>query len=226
MQSLMLRRLGTLAVAFLYERDETMKHFKLLVLAAALVCSGAAVAGPQWTFANIGIATGDGDEVDDTEFFGLEGCLSIAEIWHVRGEWATGEAENNGGRDVDILELGVGVHRSISDSTDVVADLFLGTIDEVDGGGGSTESDYMGYSLGIRSMLTDEFEFNAAINYADVDCPAGCGAVTGSAVNVGGKIGGRYLFDEAISVGASFNWNGVQGDLLTLNVRWAFGDVF
>ncbi len=224
----MLRRLGSLAVAFLHKRDETMKHIKVLALAAAaaLACSGAAVAGPQWTFANIGIATGDGDETDDTKFFGFEGCLAVADIWHVRGEWATGETENNGGRDVDVLELGVGLHRNISDSTDLVIDLFFGSIDEDDGGGGSTESDYLGYSFGVRSMVTDEFEFNAAVNYADVDCPAGCGAASGSAVNVGGEIGGRYLFAEAISVGASLNWNGVHGDLLTLNVRWAFGDVF
>ena len=205
-----------------------MKHFKILTLAAvaALACSDAAIAGPQWTFANIGLATGDGDAADDTEFFSIGGSLAIADTWHVRGEWATGEAESNGGRDVDVLELGAGLHRNISDSTDVVVDLFLGSIDETDGGGGSTDSDYFGYSLGVRSMLTDEFEFNAAIIYADVDCPAGCGGAIGSAVNVGGEIGGRYLFDEAISVGASFNWNGVQGDLLTLNVRWAFGDVF
>ncbi len=205
-----------------------MKHLKVLALAAAaaLACSGAAVAGPQWTFANIGMATGDGDETDDTKFVGFEGCLSVADMWHVQGKWATGETESNGGRDVDILQLGVGLHRNVSDSTDVVVDLFFGTIDEVDGGGGSTESDYMGYSLGVRSMLTDQFEFNAAVNYADVDCPAGCGAATGSAVNVGGEMGGRYLFNEAISVGATFNWDGVQGDLLTLNVRWAFGDVF
>ncbi len=205
-----------------------MKHFKVLALAAvaAMACSGAAVAGPQWTFGNIGMVTGNGDETADTEFNSFEGSVVIADIWHIQGGWATGETERNGGRDVDILQLGVGLHRNVSDSTDVVVDLFFGTIDEVDGGGGSTESDYMGYSLGVRSMLTRDFEFNAAINYADVDCPAGCGAATGSAVNVGGEMGGRYLFNEAISVGATFNWDGVQGDLLTLNVRWAFGDVF
>ncbi len=204
-----------------------MKHFKLLALAAAaaLACSGAAVAGPQWTFADLGLATGDGDATDDTEFFGVKGSLAIADMWHVQGEWATGEAENNGGRDVDVLELGAGLHRHMSDSTDLVINLFFGSIDEEDGGGGSTESDYFGYSFGVRSMLTDELEFNAAIIYADVDCPAGCGGPTGSAVDVGGEIGGRYLFDEAISVGVSLNWNGVQGDLLTLDVRWAFGDV-
>ena len=203
-----------------------MKHFNVLALTAALACSGAAVAGPQWTFAEIGIATGDGDETDDTKFTGVAGSLAIADMWHVRGEWATGETENNGGRDVDFLELGAGLHRNINENTDVVIDVFFGNIDEDNGGGGSTDSDYFGYSFGIRSMLSDEFEFNAAVIYADVDCPAGCGAATGSAVNVGGEIGGRYLFDNAISVGASFNWNGVQGDLLTLDVRWAFGDVF
>ena len=205
-----------------------MKHFKLLALSAiaALVCSGAAFAGPQWTFANVGLATGDGDEVDQTEFLGFEGCFAFADMWHVRGTLATGEAENNGGRDVDILEFGAGFHRSVNDSTDVVIDVFFGTIDELQGNGTTDESDYMGYSFGVRSMLTDQFEFNAAVNYADVDCPAGCGAASGSAVNVGGEIGGRYLFAEAISVGASLNWNGVHGDLLTLNVRWAFGDVF
>ncbi len=204
-----------------------MKHIKLLALSAiaALVCSGAAVAGPQWTFANVGLSSGDGDEVDQTEFLGLEGCFAFADMWHVRGKLAFGETENNGGRDVDILELGVGFHRSVNDSTDVVIDVFFGTIDELQGNGTTDESDYMGYSFGVRSMLTDQFEFNAAVNYADVDCPAGCGAATGSAVNVGGEMGGRYLFNEAISVGATFNWDGVQGDLLTLNVRWAFGDV-
>ena len=204
-----------------------MKHFKVLALAAvaALVCSGAAVAGPQWTFADIGIATGDGDEVDDTEFYGFEGCLAFADMWHVRGELASGETENNGGRDVDVLEFGAGLHRPVNDSTDLVIDVFFGTIDETDGGGGSTESDYFGYSFGVRSMLTDQFEFNAAVNYADVDCPAGCGGV-GSAINVGGAIGGRYLFDKAISVGAGLDFNGVRGDLLTIDIRWAFGDVF
>ena len=205
-----------------------MKHIKVLAFAAvaALACSGAAVAGPEWTFAHLGLATGDGDETDDTQFLRVSGSLAFGDTWHAQGEWATGETENNGGRDVDFLELGAGLHRHISDNTDLVVDVFFGSIDEEDGGGGSTESDYFGYSLGVRTLLTDEFEFNAAIIYADVDCPAGCGGPVGSAVNVGGEIGGRYLFDNAISVGASLNWDGVQGDLLTLDVRWAFGDLW
>ena len=209
-----------------------MKHFKLLALsaAAALACSGAAVAGPQWTFANVGLATGDGDEDFKTEFIGFEGCLAFADMFHVRGEWASGENLESEGLDVDILQFGAGLHRSISDNTDVSIDVFFGTIDETLPGFGPIESDYTGYSFGVRSMLTDQFEFNAAVNYADVDCPAaaacGLGDIGLSAVNVGGEIGGRYLFDKAISVGAGLNFNGVQGDLLTLDVRWAFGDVF
>ncbi len=205
-----------------------MKHFKLLTLTAvaALACSGTAVAGPQWTFANAGLATGDGDDVDQTEFLGFEGCLAFADMWHVRGMLAFGETENNGGRDVDVLELGAGFHRPVNDSTDLVIDVFFGSIDETQGNGTTVESDYVGYSFGVRSMLTDEFEFNAAVNYADVDCPAGCGAAGGSAVNVGGAIGGRYLFDKAISVGAGLDFNGVHCDLLTIDIRWAFDDVF
>ncbi|MFQ6005329.1 MAG: hypothetical protein ACE5OQ_07475 [Woeseia sp.] len=204
-----------------------MKHSKVLIVAAtaALACSGAAVAGPQWTFAEVGLATGDGDEVNDTKFIGVAGSLAFADTWHVRGEWATGETESNGGRDVDNLELAVGLNRNLTERTDLVIDLFFGSIDEENAGGGSVDSDYLGYSFGVRSMFTDQFELNAAMVYADVDCPAGCGGPTGSAVNIGGEIGGRYLFDEAISVGATFNWNGVQGDLLTVNVRWAFGDI-
>ncbi len=204
-----------------------MKHFKSAVIAAAaaLVCSGAAFAGPQWTFANIGMATGDGDATDDTKFIGLEGCLAISDVWHAQGKWSTGETESNGGRDVDVLQLGVGRNHRVNANTDLVVDVFLGSIDEVNGGGGSTESDYWGYSLGVRSMITKEFEFNAAMNYANVDCPAGCGGA-GSAVNVGGEIGGRYLINNDMSVGASLNLDGVQGDLLTVYVRWAFDDVF
>lgn len=205
-----------------------MKHVKSVVLAAAaaLVCSGAAFAGPHWTFANIGMATGDGDATDDTKFIGLEGCMAVDDVWHVQGKWAMGETESNGGRDVDIFQLGVGRNQRVNASTDLVVDVFMGSIDEANGGGGSTESDYWGYSLGVRSMITKEFEFNAAMNYANVDCPAGCGGAGGSAVDVGGEIGGRYRVNEDLSVGASLNWDGVQGDLLTVYVRWAFDDVF
>ncbi len=209
-----------------------MKHFKLLAFAAtaALACSGAAVAGPQWTFANVGLATGDGDEDFQTEFIGFEGCLAFAEMFHVRGELASGETAANDGLDVDILQFGAGYHRSISDSTDVSIDVFFGTIEETQPNGTNIESDYTGYSFGVRSMLTEQFEFNAAVNYADVDCPAAAACDIGdiglSAVDVGGQIGGRYLFDKAISVGAGLDFNGVRGDVLTIDVRWAFGDVF
>ncbi len=209
-----------------------MKHFKLLALAAitALACSGAAVAGPQWTFANVGFANGDGDEDFDTKFVGFEGCMGFADMWHVRGELASGETAENVGLDVDILQFGVGFHRSISDNTDVSIDVFFGTIDETQPLGFSIESDYMGYSFGVRSMLTEQFEFNASVNYADVDCPAaaacGIGDIGLSAVDVGGQIGGRYLFDKAMSVGAGLNFNGVRGDVLTVDFRWAFGDFF
>ncbi len=79
-------------------------------------------------------------------------------------------------------------------------------------------------------MLTEQFEINAAVNYADVDCPAAVACDIGdiglSAVDVGGQIGGRYLFDKAMSVGAGLNFNGARGDVLTVDFRWAFGDVF
>ena len=88
-----------------------MKSLKLIVAAAALTISGAAVAGPSYTFVDLGYLTGDsGDE--RTDGFGLRGSFGFANLWHVAAEVSAAEAGGGkskvGGADISGGNLYVG----------------------------------------------------------------------------------------------------------------------
>ena len=76
---------------------------KLMIALAALAMSGTAVAGPSWTYVDLGYLVGDSAQKDaETEGLGLRGSFGFANMWHVQldlaaGETAGGKSDITGG---------------------------------------------------------------------------------------------------------------------------------
>ena len=147
-----------------------MKSLKLIVTAAVLTISGAAVAGPSYTFVDLGYLTGDsGDE--RTDGFGVRGSFGFAGMWHVAAELSAAETEGGkskaGGADVSGGNIYVGLHPAMTDNTDLVIDLGYEAL-EYDGGT-SGKADVTGVFLrtGPRALLAgDKLELSAYVSVA------------------------------------------------------------
>ena len=53
---------------------------KLLVAAAAMAISTGAIAGPSWTYVDLGVVLGDGADDEDLIGYGLRGSFGFGNI--------------------------------------------------------------------------------------------------------------------------------------------------
>ena len=202
-----------------------MRKTCLAALAAtAVVAAGPALADPQWTYGQVGYSVGDeegGAGGGDTDAFGISGSLEIAEIWHVAGGFASGEI---GGADHDFYEIVGGLHPAVSETTDVVLELGYGSAENDDFS--NSDRDILRFTAGARSMVTQNLEINGGVTLADVD--ADSGVIEADGTKISAQVGGRYLFTEQASVGVGYAIDSVTtgDDLLSLDFRWAFADLF
>jgi len=185
---------------------------------AAMLASGSALAvdRPDWTFVQgaYGIGDGGGGNNSDTNLYELAGSVGFADMWHIAADYQDGEYF---GSDFDAYTLYVGVNPNIGDGTDLFVDLFYGNYDEDFIGGSSSDQDLWGLQAGVRHMITERFEGNVTIHYADVDQAQGSG--------------GSSFDDVGVEVGGQFNWGAFSSGLsanvtdetvVKLNVRWSF----
>jgi len=204
---------------------------KLILAAAALALSTSAMAGPKWTYADLGYIVGDsGDE--DTDGYRVSGSFGFADIWHVGlnyndAELNGGQGSNFAGADADFFEVSVGVNPALTDNTDFVFDVsyFDGSI-ESGSGLGASDDDFDGYGLrvGLRSYLTDNMEVWGFINSRSGSIDMGS-SPSMDFTDVGVSAGGQYFFTENVSVGADVFLNGVSAadaDIANFFVRYSF----
>ena len=224
-----------------------MNGFKSIVAAAALTVSGAAVAGPSYTFVDLGYLTGDSGD-DRTAGLGVRGSFGFANIWHIAGEFEGGEVAggkgsgaNNAGADFAGGNIYAGLHPAVTDNTDLVIDLGFEAVEYKQATGvnndGKTEVSSVFLRTGPRALLAgDKLELSAYVSVAIGESDSS-GIPNGSKddfTNVGLQLGGQYYFTPAISLGAEAQVNGSRSggsgqtlsggndDLLRIFGRWSF----
>jgi opacity protein-like surface antigen len=203
---------------------------KLVIALAAMGLSSAAMAGPSWTFVDLGYAEASSSEelggTEDISGYDLTGSFGFAGIWHINGTYGTISAEPVSGSDVDVdrYRIGVGVHPAITDSTDFVAEIGY-TAWEVDVEG-DPEPEAIDLTLGVRSMITDQFELNGFL--ATQVGSSDFGSPDDDFTNLAPSLGGQYFFTDNLSVNLNYTWGDIQsvvagsGDTARFGVRWSF----
>ena len=191
---------------------------KLILTLAAFGLSSVAMAGPSWTYADLDYLVGDSmGNNNDVDGFGVRGSLGFAGIWHAQLDYF--DVDDDPNDSVDGFEFRAGIHPAATDDTDFVLDIgyFDGTFEE----SGEPDLDFDGISLrtGVRSNISDNIELRSFISltYGDVE--------NVDFTEISYSVGGQYNFNEAWSVGADAEFNGIEGDLMNLYVRWSFGDL-
>ena len=206
---------------------------KVMIALAAMGLSSAAMAGPSWTYLDIGYAESSSSEelagTENISGYDLTGSFGFG-IWHINGTYGTTSTELTSGPDVDVdrYRIGAGVHPAITDSTDFVAEIgYTGW--EIDSGTPpDAEPDAIDLTLGVRSMVTDQFELNAFL--ATQIGSSDFGSSDDDFTNLAPSVGGQYFFTDNISVNVNYTWNDVQslavgsltGDTARFGVRWSF----
>jgi hypothetical protein len=203
---------------------------KVIIALAALAVTGAAVAGPEWTNADIGYmrASSDGNS-NDTEAFRLRGSLEFADKWHVRAAFDDGEINggkgSSGGEDFDSWEIFFGVHPALTDSTDLVVELSL--FDGENDSGPSNQDEFDGYGLftGVRTMWSERLELNAGVKVDSGNFgQKGSSSPDQDFTEVSVHAGGIYGWTDNIGVGLDLaNGGSIDGNTATFFLRWNFG---
>lgn len=203
-----------------------LKSKLALSVAAFIAASSPALAddhmgnGPKWDLVEIGYVEADFDE-DDTSPSGISGSFSkaVGKGFYLTGRYRdVSEDVSIAGGNVEVelsqLSLGGGYSVHVTDTTDVYGQVTYENLElGASGAGGSASEDENGFGaeIGVRSMLTDQFELGAKIGYLDVEDL--------SETTLGASA--YYYVTDSVAVGATYEtWDGI--DFMGLNLRYAF----
>ena len=212
-----------------------MKKISLVLATAALAVSGAAIAGPSYTYVDIGyvVAPGadevridaNGTSVVDTATTGytLRGSFGFADIFHVGAGYADGEVGGGKGintvagigTDTTAYNLYFGFNPAMTDNVDLVARIGY-SFDEGKVAGspntGTVESTAAFLQAGTRAMVSEKFELNAFATYVDGETELKTSLITSTVKadyeDVTFSVGGVYYFTPMISAGVDVNVTG------------------
>jgi hypothetical protein len=219
---------------------------KLLLGLAAMALSSVAMAGPNWTYLDLGIVLADSEGKDTaagaalTGSFGLDlfhgnltyTAISDAQSRTVPAGGGGGPIATTGcanapagvsckGDDYDSIRVGVGIHPAVTDSTDMFVEIGYtdGSYDDA-----KQDPDAIDLTFGVRSMITDTFELSAAAILADGSSDVGG---DDDVQDAGFRFGGQYFFSDAISVNATVTQGtsvqtGAGDDYFQIGGRWNF----
>ncbi len=180
-----------------------------------LVAATPAVADISYNYIDLGVQRIEldvpGADVDGDGFV-IGGSFEIAEDWFVQAGFGT--ADLDFGIDLDQTVLGLGYKSSISETNDVFATVNYIRAEVSATGLGSADDDGFGISVGVRGMLTENFELNGSIGYIDLDESGDSTSVTA---------GGLYNFTETFAVGFNID---VDEDIVSYGIlgRFYFGN--
>ena len=199
---------------------------KLLLTVALMAITGTAVAGPEWTYADIGwvivdsgesnpLMTGGGDE-DDVNGFSVGGSIAFGGNWHANLEYQDIDESGSGGIEFDGYRAAIGLHPALTADTDLVMEVGYFEVD-LDGPAGlDNEADGFDVSFGVRSMITDKLELRAIISTS-----------MGEWDDMGGE---EDFTDSGLTVGGQWNWNDnastsvdlTEDEVVKVAYRWNF----
>lgn len=171
-----------------------MKKQLALALALAIVPFAASSAELSYSFIEAGYAQlnqelpdvdlGGGlvAQIDDIEASGFQisGSVAIGPSFYLFGGYKAGNDDVNvtvpgfgsGSADIDLTQFnaGVGYHYGLSDRADLITELsYIATDADADGEDAGTDADDARVSVGVRGLMTDNFEGWLKANYTDGD---------------------------------------------------------
>ncbi len=201
---------------------------KVIIAAASLALSGAAVAGPDelsWTYLDAGyvLQSGTGTLADEGgDGYKLRGSFGL-NLFHFGAEWYQVDGGGDAG-DIDSYDLYVGVHPGITDNIDLVVDIgYTESENERD-----DKTDGVFLRVGPRAMIGDHFELSAYLmsTWGDTDFSVddGLDNITQFSDDFRGvtlQVGGQWYFTDHFSLGADARLEDT-GDNVNLFARWSF----
>jgi hypothetical protein len=214
---------------FLNTEDYFMKGIKLLAATAAITVSSVAVAGPNYTYAQLGFFTEDSVGKEDTGGFELKGSFGFADLFHVGAAIDSGEKDggkskysddfedlNLGAADTDSFEIYAGINPAITDNVDAIVRVGYGEGEYKGKTGGillptvdnKIERDFLFLQFGTRALITEKFELNAFATYSAGNIKqkqSGQSFFTGKQdfVQWSYEVGGIYNFTDMFAAGVA-----------------------
>lgn len=131
----------------------------------------------------------------DGDGFNFGGAVQVAENWHILANYSSTDFDF--GIDFSQATIGAGYHNPISRNTDWFGELFFVRA-EADGFGASADDSGIGARLGLRSMISPDFELFGAISHIDLD-----DGVSGT--GIGGGFWYTLSGNLAVGLSASFD---------------------
>lgn len=157
-----------------------MKNMKKLlivssILATSIIVNSAyAAEGPKWDNLSVSYVTVDIDDADELDLagFSFAGTKLLNENVFIGAGIAVVSDEYQG-VDIDFttVDIGIGYRYGINATTDLYGAISYESVEfEVSYDGDSESEDDNGYGLqlGLRSMLTPQFEVSAGITYVNI----------------------------------------------------------
>ncbi|NJN50419.1 MAG: outer membrane beta-barrel protein [Gammaproteobacteria bacterium] len=182
--------------------NKKMTATKIAGVVAGVMLANAALAadGPQYTYVEGGYSWVDYDDLNaDGDAFNIGGSIAATDMIHLFAGYQDGEVEV-GSFDIDVstMQLGAGLNVELSPTTDLVATAAWVRADLDANAFGSDDEDGYALGVGVRAMITPQFELNGGVSYVDI-----------SDDDTSLNIGAVYSFNEtfALTGGASFGDN-------------------
>ena len=209
---------------------------KLIIAAAAMAVSTGALAGPSWTYVDLGLVfnnySPDADE--DSVGYALRGSFGFADLWHVQAAVASTElngGKSKGGADITLYDIRGGIHPAVTDNVDFVLDIgYEGGEAKTNDGSEKLKPSRYDVRTGVRADVGKlELRSFISIGQTDFDSKT-CGPTADKSCkgrDIRYSVGGQYNFSDAWSLGADYIVNagdtdvGAQG-ATNVYVRWSF----
>jgi len=163
---------------------------KIIVGTVLSVLSFGAMADtPSFNNIELGYISFDVDGGFEPDGFELKGSKELSDNFYIAGDYSD---VSDQGLSASLITLGVGYKNDFSDSSSFYAEIDYA---KVDADGGFDEDGYE-LTLGIRSMLNDQFEIKAAVEYLEIDNDDTTYLV----------LGGAYDFTDSVAVYADYKY--------------------
>lgn len=151
----------------------------------------------------------DDDFIDvDGDGLSLSGSVEIGDNWHIIAGYT--DLGFDFGIDLSEFVIGGGYHTAMSTNTSFFANLAWVTAEADVGPFGSADESGIGASIGIRSMVSENWELQGSISYVDLG-DAGDGTTLG--------LGAWYSFSDAFALGLI---GGFEEDATSLGIGGRF----
>jgi len=177
---------------------------KIIVGAVLSVLSFGAMADtPSFDNIEIGYTTVDFDFGFEPDGFELKGSKQISDDFYIAGDYSD---VSDLGIDVSITTFGVGYKNDFSDTSSFFVELDYANV-EIE----SFDEDGYELTLGVRSMINDQFELMGALEYLEID-----GEDTTYLV-----LGGAYDFTDSVAAYANYKYESDESRY-SIGVRFNF----